>query len=210
MISCGDHLGFVTQRELSQTFRYGESIIGPSSTFIQRNPEQTRRTLKGRETGADDGVTIITATEQADGAARALADIAARVPPQREASVLVLGRYRRSVNHLRFRSPRPGIRVETSTIHSAKGREADYAVVLDLTEGFWGFPAAKENDPLLNIVLSESSGFPHAEERRLFYVAMTRARRRVYLVADATRPSAFVRELRRGHPGHSPNRRIRG
>ena len=200
MISCGDHLGFVTQRELSQTFRYGESIIGPSSTFIQRNPEQTRRTLKGRETGADDGVTIITATEQADGAARALADIAARVPPQREASVLVLGRYRRSVNHLRFRSPRPGIRVETSTIHSAKGREADYAVVLDLTEGFWGFPAAKENDPLLNIVLSESSGFPHAEERRLFYVAMTRARRQVYLVADATRPSAFVRELRRGHP----------
>ena len=200
MTSCGDHLGFVSQRELSQTFRYGESIIGPSSTFIQRNPEQTRRTLKGQETGADDGVTIIIATEQADGAARALADIAARVPPQQETSVLVLGRYRRSVNDVRFRSPRPGIRVETSTIHSAKGREADYAVVLDLADGFSGFPAAKENDPLLNLVLSESSPFPNAEERRLFYVAMTRARRQVYLVADAARPSAFVRELRRGQP----------
>ena len=200
MTSCGDHLGFVTQRELSQTFRYGESIIGPSSTFIQRNPAQTRRTLKGRETSADDGVTIITATEQTDGVARALADIAARVPPQQEASVLLLGRYRRSVNDLRLRSPRPGIRVQTSTIHSAKGREADYAVVLDLVDGFSGFPTPKENDPLLNIVLSESNPFPHAEERRLFYVAMTRARRQVYLVADAVRPSAFVRELRREQP----------
>ena len=200
MTSCGDHLGFVAQRELSQTFRYGESIIGPSSTFIQRNPEQTQRTLKGQETGADDGVTLITATEQVDGAARALADIAERVPPQQEASVLMLGRYRRSVNGVKFRSPRPEIRVKPSTIHSAKGQEADYAVVLDLADGFSGFPAAKENDPLLNIVMSESSPFPHAEERRLFYVAMTRARRQVYLVADAARPSAFVRELRRGQP----------
>ena len=198
MTSCGDYLGFVAQRELSQTFRYGESIVRPSSTFIQRNPDQTQRTLKGRQTGADAGVTVITATAQAGGTARALADIAARVPPQREASVLVLGRYRKSVNHLRYRSPRPGIRVETSTIHSAKGREADYVVVLDLAEGFSGFPVAKENDPLLNIVLSKPSAFPHAEERRLFYVAMTRARHQVYLVADAARPSAFVRELCRG------------
>ena len=143
-------------------------------------------------------MTVITATAQAGGTARALADIAVRVPPRREASVLVLGRYRKSVNHLRYRSPRPGIRVETSTIHSAKGREADYVVVLDLAEGFSGFPVAKENDPLLNIVLSKPSAFPHAEERRLFYVAMTRARHQVYLVADAARPSAFVRELCRG------------
>ena len=209
MTSCGDHLGFVTKRELSHTFRYGESIIGPSSTFIQRNPEQTRRTLKGQEKDADDGVTIVTATEQADGVARALADIAASVPPQQEASVLVLGRYRRSVNDLRFRSRRPGIRVETSTIHSAKGREADYAIVLDLTEESSGFPAAKENDPLLNIVLSESSRFPHAEERRLFYVAMTRARRRVYLVADAARPSAVRSRAAPWASGYSPDRPIR-
>ena len=198
MTSCGDHLGFLAQRELSHTFRYGESIIRPSSAFIQRNPEQTRRMLMGQETGADDGVTIIATTEQADGADSALADIAERVPPGEEASVLVLGRYRRSVKAFRLRPPRQGIRVEASTIHSAKGREADYAIVLDLADGPSGFPAAKKDDPLLNIVLSESSSFPHAEERRLFYVAMTRARRRVYLVADAARPSTFVRELRRG------------
>ena len=198
--SCGDHLGFVKRRELGRTFRYGESIAAPSSAFVQRNPAQIPRTLKGREADAKDGVAIITAVRAADGAERALADIAARVPPGQEATVLVLGRYRSTVNDMRSLSPRPGIRVETSTVHSAKGREADYAVVLDLIEGHLGFPSTKEDDPLLSLVLSGSSSFPHAEERRLFYVAMTRARRQVYLVADAASPSVFVRELLREQP----------
>ena len=195
MSSCGDHLGAVARRELRQTFRYGAAIAGPSSAFVQRNPAQIKRTLRGRETGADDGVTVIAAVRAADGAARALADIAARVPSHQPATVLVLGRYRRSVNGLRLRPPRPGIRIETSTVHSAKGREADYAVVLDLIDGPFGFPATKEDDPLLSLVVSGSSAFPYAEERRLFYVAMTRARRQTYLVADMRNPSAFVREL---------------
>ena len=200
MSSCGDHLGFVKQRELGRTFRYGESIAAPSSAFVQRNPAQIRRTLKGTEADAGDGVTIIAARRAADGAKSALADIAARVPPRQEATVLVLGRYRSSVNGSRFRSPRPGIRVETSTVHSAKGREADYAIVLDLVEGRLGFPATKEDDPLLHLVLSRSSSFPHEEERRLFYVAMTRARRQVYLIADAANPSVFIRELLKEQP----------
>ena len=74
MSSCGDHLGSVKRRELGQTFRYGAAIAGPSSAFVQRNPAQIKRTLKGRETGADDGVTVIAAVRPADGAARALAD----------------------------------------------------------------------------------------------------------------------------------------
>ena len=195
MSSCGNHLGCVARRELSQTFRYGESIARPSSAFVQRNPEQTRRTLKGREGDVEHGVTVVTATRGDEGAGRALADIATLVPPQQEASVLILGRFWRSVNGARFRSPRRGIHVESSTVHSAKGREADYAIVLDLADGPFGFPATREDDPLLNLVLSGSGSFPYAEERRLFYVAMTRARQQVYLVADVANPSVFVREL---------------
>ena len=200
MASCGDYLGFVERRELTRTFRYGESIIQPSSAFVQRNPEQTRRTLRGGGGGADDGLTIIAATEQTAGVAQALADIAARVPPEQEVSVLVLGRYRKSLRSLRNLASRSSIQVQSSTIHSAKGREADYVIVLDLNDGLAGFPSRREDDPLLDLVLSEASAFPHAEERRLFYVAMTRARRRAYLIADAMRPSAFVRELRREQP----------
>lgn len=200
MTGCGDHLGFVQRRELARTFRYGESIIVPSSAFIQRNPEQTRRALRGPERRGGDGLVIVAAADQIVGAAQAMADIAARVSSQQDASVLILGRYNRSLHYLRLRSPRPDIRLETSTVHSAKGREADYVIVLDLVDGRSGFPAQREDDPLLGMALSQSSSFPYAEERRLFYVALTRARRRAYLIADSLRPSPFVQELRRDQP----------
>ena len=69
--------------------------------------------------------------------------------------------------------------------------------MLDLKGGRWGFPSTVEDDPLLEIVLPPDSGseYPFAEERRLFYVAMTRARIGAYLVTDPVRPSDFVTEL---------------
>ena len=84
-----------------------------------------------------------------------------------------------------------------STVHSAKGREADYVVVLDLKDGRWGFPSRIEDNSLLELVFPPASGgnYPFAEERRLFYVAMTRARIGVYLITDPVRPSTFIAEL---------------
>ena len=146
MTSCGDYLGFVQRRELARTFRYGEPIIAPSSAFIQRNPEQTRRALRGPDRRDDDGLVIVAAADQIAGATQALADITG-VPQQQEASVLILGRYRKSLHNLGLRSPHPDIRLETSTVHSAKGREADYVIVLDLIDGRSGFPAQREDDP---------------------------------------------------------------
>ena len=75
--------------------------------------------------------------------------------------------------------------------------------MLDLRDARRGFPSQHEDDPLLGLVLPPPPGgsYPHAEERRLFYVALTRARRGTYLVADQLRPSAFVDELLRTSPG---------
>ena len=95
------------------------------------------------------------------------------------------------------------MKVEFSTVHAAKGREADFVIVLDLKDGRRGFPSQMEDDPLMELVLPPNSEdtVAHAEERRLFYVAMTRAKRGVYLITDATRPSAFVTELRKSFRG---------
>ena len=76
-------------------------------------------------------------------------------------------------------------------------------IVLDLRDARRGFPSQLEDDPLLNLVLPPppEGAYPHAEERRLCYVAMTRARRGAYLIADSLRPSTFVEELLRELPG---------
>ncbi len=95
-----------------------------------------------------------------------------------------------------------GLRLSVATVHAAKGIQADHVVVLDLADRQLGFPGQIEDDPLLELVMPhQGAGYPHAEERRLLYVAMTRARLGLWLVADRSRPSVFVRELMEHHGG---------
>ena len=115
-------------------------------------------------------------------------------------SIMVLGRYKNSRSAL---GQRGRIRnLEFSTVHSTKGQEADYVVILDLKDDRYGFPCLIDDDPLLGIVMPPTHGDPflHAEERRLFYVALNRARKGVHLVTDGRSPSPFVRELVKNCP----------
>ena len=203
---CGKHLGYVCECYLGTTFRYRTGILVPSAAFVQRNPEQTQRRLRTTSTAPDHGITVVAEASQKVGVVTALEHIRHREGAetadgrQRRVSVLALGRYRRSRDAVE--AQRDGdLQVEFSTIHSAKGRDADYVLVLDLNNDQYGFPSQIEDDPLLELVLPprRKPAFPHAEERRLFYVAITRARRGVYLIADNHQPSSFVEELIRKH-----------
>ena len=69
------------------------------------------------------------------------------------------------------------VTLEWKTIHASKGLEADYVIIHHMNNGNFEFPSEISDDPLLDLVIPEKETFPYAEERRLLYVALTRAKR---------------------------------
>ena len=188
---CEQHLGPTERLEIPQTFRYGPGIQSLSSSFICRNPDQIKRELCPNLDAVDRGISLLVTGNPEEGIRKALADIDKAGDASPEDTVLVLGRYNRS-------RPLPAqqrSRITFETVHAAKGLEADYVIVLDLKDDSWAFPCKLEDDPVLDLVMPSPETFPFAEERRLFYVALTRVRKGVYLIADQLRPSSFVYEL---------------
>jgi DNA helicase-4 len=113
--------------------------------------------------------------------------------------VLILARYNHSLpskydqQNLQDRVPRLSLR--WMTIHKAKGLEDDYVVLLDMTATLPGFPCEIVDDPILNLVLPAHESYPQSEERRVLYVALTRARTKCIVITDEEISSAFCREL---------------
>ena len=93
----------------------------------------------------------------------------------------------------------PQIRITFMTAHASKGLGYDEVIVINGRGGTYGFPSKIEDDPVLSLVLREDRSYTYAEERRLFYVAMTRTKNRVYFVAPLQEPSEFLLELLRDY-----------
>lgn len=191
--------GLQTTR-LDQTWRLAPATLISSSRFVQRNPDQLTKELRpkpGRE-GERVNIRYVGPYEQAQALDDILGQIGRHTPG---ASVLLMARYNQSLrdpasDRVIQRAKRTGLRVETSTVHRAKGLEADHTVVLDLSDNLMGFPTGMRNDPVLELLrIQPSETYPLAEERRLFYVALTRSRGSAWLLTDKECPSSFVTEL---------------
>ena len=118
----------------------------------------------------------------------------------------LLGRYSFDDYYLsyRYQSTKEGNRfyyfignrkIEFLTAHKSKGLEADYVIILQCNKDTYGFPSLVNDDPVLNYVLTKSDQYPYGEERRLFYVAITRAKIKTFVLYDKRFPSVFVDEF---------------
>jgi DNA helicase-4 len=106
-----------------------------------------------------------------------------------------------NLNRAELKRLYPHFTFQALSVHASKGKEADYVVVLGLDKGKNGFPSEKATHPLVELLLPAAEAYQFAEERRLFYVALTRARHYVYLITNGNNPSPFVREmLEQGYP----------
>ena len=181
---------------LSRTYRCTQTIADVATKFVTKNPEQIKKDVVADQGGLGNPVVLIRAGEGQEGVREALQRINDDVKGNglKSATVYILGRY----NFNRDWVPSddfPRLKITYRTIHGSKGLEADYVVLVNLEFGRHGFPSEIEDDPILNLAMSEPETFEHAEERRILYVALTRARRQAFLVTRRNRDSMFAVEL---------------
>lgn len=128
-------------------------------------------------------------------------------------TILLLGRYAFDGDHLEksglFEFVRGGSKIKSvkypklditfMTAHSSKGLGYDDVIIVNGKNETYGFPSKIEDDPVLAFVIKGDRSIDYAEERRLFYVAMTRTKNRVFFVAPEQNPSEFLLELKKDY-----------
>ncbi|MBQ2059000.1 MAG: UvrD-helicase domain-containing protein [Firmicutes bacterium] len=195
---------------IETTYRFSQSLIDVSSSFIMENPKQIRKAIKAK--GDEEGFSLSKIEGyRIEEAVRFMTDRLMFLPKGK--SVFFIGRYSFDIDLLKT-EPRLTVRYDTATqtqkillqgrpdlnitfytAHRSKGLQADYVYIINNGNGRYGFPSSVEDDPLTQKLLESADIYPFSEERRLFYVALTRARKHVYLLTVKDSNSVFVNEL---------------
>lgn len=213
------YFGATEISRIETTYRFGDKMIDLSSEFILKNPNQTEKQLRPFTINETQPLEILYSegfgTDDPQPLIDALRKIDAEVSPENQVKkIIALSRYnhfikpykeRQDLFQVRFDQNEnkykiiykelPHLTVEYLTVHRSKGLQADYVILLNCVSGQYGFPSEQADDPVLNLLLSKSDQFMNGEERRLFYVALTRAKKKTYITTNTIYTSKFVKEI---------------
>ena len=197
-----EYFGATEINKIETTYRFGEPLVSLSSNFIQRNKAQIQKNIHSFSSEMRTELEFY-AYDRRD-YCNTIGQLVASIPSDK--SIFLLGRYSFDDYYLSFmyQSIKKGNRfyyviggrkIEFLTVHKSKGLEANYVILLQCNKDTYGFPSQVSDDPVLNYVLTKSDQFPYGEERRLFYVAITRAKIKTLVLYDKRFPSVFVDEF---------------
>ena len=198
--------------KIETTYRFSQKLIEISSGFIMQNPIQIKKSIKGKtdEMGFPLGeISGYTEKYAIEFMSKKLNDI------PKGSSVFFIGRYSFDAKLLNDSGlfacqynnanmvvdvkskTRPDLSMSFLTAHKAKGLQADYVFIINNKKSRMGFPSKIQDAPILDLLLDNCDQYPYAEERRLFYVALTRAKKKAFIVTINGQESEFAIELKK-------------
>lgn len=204
------YFGFTNLLKIEKTYRNSQQLIDEASCFVTKNPLQLNKQLKSDKSlnyplvfwGYDE--------EPYPALKQVMQKIISEFGPEK--SILLLGRTNYDIEILKASGlfgvswenrvekltylPSPRTPVSFLSVHKSKGLEADNVVLINFKNDKLGFPNHIADDKVLNFVLTQGENYMFAEERRLFYVAITRTKNRTFVLTDNKKPSIFFREFR--------------
>ncbi|PHM46525.1 DNA helicase IV [Xenorhabdus miraniensis] len=191
MIAFPTYFGDGTKCTLDTTYRFNDRISEIANRFVQQNPHQLANPLNRLIKGNKKSVVILP-EEQLEALLNKMSGYVTK-----QETILLLARYYHLKPELLNKAPTrwPNLQIEFMTIHASKGQQAEYVIILGLHQGKDGFPAPARESVIEHVLLPQPEDFPDAEERRLLYVALTRAKKQVWLMQEPKNPSIFIHQL---------------
>ena len=210
IVNFDKYWGATEESKIETTYRFPQQLIDISSSFVMQNPSQMPKNMRGNT------VTRGCAIGEINGYTEKYA-IEFTVQKLDElpenSTVYFIGRYTFDVKLLEENgsleckynnvsrelevkyAKRPDLKMSFVTAHRSKGLQADYVFIINNKDSRMGFPSRIQDDPILDLLLENSDRYPYAEERRLFYVALTRAKKKAIIVTVKGHESEFAKEL---------------
>lgn len=170
--------------KLKKTYRNSKELIRITQKFICKNPKQIKKKIKSSITNKKP---IHIYYYKSD-----IKEVWERLKKEvKNTKTLILSRNNKDIelipsldNNMRF-----------LTMHKSKGLESENTIIINLENNYNSMPSKNEGNEFLIYLKEQKKEIKYAEERRLFYVALTRCRQNNYLVVKKDNPSIFVKEL---------------
>ena len=184
------YFGYTKVLKINNTYRNSQELINTAGKFIMKNKRQLYKKLKSSKR-IDKPIKIMYGNN--------LKKLLDKVI-EKHKNILILGRNNFDIdryfkldkdNNIQYSKAN----IRYLTIHASKGLEEEFVVIINLKDDILGIPNKIKDDKILKCVNNNIDIYPYEEERRLFYVALTRTKSDVYLLVDKKNPSIFVKEL---------------
>lgn len=200
---------------IKNTYRNSQELIDIAGEFIQKNKSQIKKELKSTKHLQnpleiyiyDDSKKIVEDYASAKAISEVITKITSVYPNHK---ILLLGRYNRDKEILLytdfFTEYRGKIKSKVNdkaditflTVHKSKGLGFDDVILINGADKLYGFPSKVEDKPVIKLLKNNiEDNIDYAEERRLFYVAMTRTKNKFYIIVPQSKKSIFVKEISR-------------
>lgn len=190
--------------KITNTYRNSQQLIDMAGTFIMKNDNQIKKNLKSNKQ-LECAINVIGYFKKNKSLYYILDKLVMEYGM--EQNILMVGRYKfdidKYIDSINLKKEKnkiiykkyPSLNIEFLTVHASKGLGYDNVIIINANKEKYGFPSLKKMDNIKKKLINNREKYLYAEERRLFYVALTRTKNKVYILYKIGKRSTFIKEL---------------